>query len=620
MTRWIYRVDFAGLDAAGAETWFAYATEGYITSSAHPDWVNWTFSAQLAQPLLLRRDLYGQGRTHGDVQIAHGTVILNNSDGSLDSLLSYGFDSQKVQVFRIDPDNLDTDIEEFSGVMEQLVLDGNTVTILVRDKTYMLDQALQPTKYAGTNVLPAGLEGTANDIKGQPKPICLGTVFNIDPVLVNTSRLIYQFHDQALNSLTTTVYDKRSPLTFGRTISLAELQAGATIATVSSVTTGGSPDKVTCTAAHGFSSGDLVHVASTGSVPAPLVSTQYYYVHAPNTLDLVFYTSQADALIGHPLNWINLTSAGSGTITVAKNRTIQGGYDRCNSSGAYVRLGSEPTGRITMDATALPVGCASSVWDEVSFEVLARVTAFSGSFQNHITAASAAVDVGYYWKEEMTVYEAIREVMTDVNGSVNVYANQLSQVLVYVIRQRLEAPAAPAVLELGDSNIITGSLRRVQGGDRERGIPPWRVNVNYQRNRTVMSAADLSGVALSELAFAEREYRTVNDDNAAIQLKYPASPELTVDTTINTSAQAAGHASYLSDLLSTDRGTYLVETSLSEVQALTRSSPVNVKGLLLADVVRVTYPRFGLDAGKYLAVLGYTLDLKAGVAQLTLWG
>ncbi|WP_328716773.1 hypothetical protein VO226_16100 [Halomonas elongata] len=61
--------------------------------------------------------------------------------------------------------------------------------------------------YDGSNVLPDGLEGTEDDIAGEPKPQVWGEVRNATPVQVNTSKLIYQV--SSLSDCTVTaVYDK----------------------------------------------------------------------------------------------------------------------------------------------------------------------------------------------------------------------------------------------------------------------------------------------------------------------------------------------------------------------------------------------------------------------------
>lgn len=616
MTAWIYRVDFSGLDAAGASTSFSYATSGYTAPASHATKPSQWFDGRLDQPLLLRRDLYGQGRTYGDVQIPHGTVVLNNSDGGLDGLLAYGFDAQTIEVWKVDPADLATDLLEFRGSMEQVVLDEGSVTIRVRDVMYVFDRALQSTKYAGNNSLPNGLEGTSLDIVGLPKPIAIGSCFNLEPVLVNTSRFIYQWHD-GLYSLVSAahiiVYDKRSTLAQGISRALADFQAGSTDYTISSIDL--VTDIITFTGAHGFSTGDVAHVASTDTLPSPLVDTRYYYARNLSATTITLHNSEAGAIANTGRE--NLLSAGSGTITVAKNRTPYGRYDWCtDAAGSYVRLGLKPEGRVTMFVQQ----SASYKWYDVISTLANRFGTYS--IDRRVTAAAADFDVGHYWKEETTALRAIMEVLRSANASMQLYANRGASSPLYLSLQRLEVPGSPERVALDTDNIKEGTLRRGAPTDQLRGIPPWRVNVNYQKNQTIMTATDIAAAEVSQAAILNHAYLTDLLETAAIKLKYPAAAELIFDTAILDFASVRPHTAYLRTLyVNADRALYTAEVDLSVLESLLDTSGgLSIPGLLLNDVVKVTYPRFGLDSGKYLAVLGYTTDLKAGVAQLTLWG
>jgi hypothetical protein len=56
-----------------------------------------------------------------------------------------------------------------------------TLSVKLRDPHQALTLPLQKNKYGGTNVLPAGIDGTANDLKDQAKPLLYGRVLNIAP-------------------------------------------------------------------------------------------------------------------------------------------------------------------------------------------------------------------------------------------------------------------------------------------------------------------------------------------------------------------------------------------------------------------------------------------------------
>src|SRR5574340_223539 len=88
------------------------------------------------------------------------------------------------------------------------------IAIRIKNRQLELNTPIQTTKYAGTNSLPDGLEGVS-DIQGKSKPLLFGQCKNITPVLVNTSRLIYQVNDGAIITTNAAVYDNGVALTKG---------------------------------------------------------------------------------------------------------------------------------------------------------------------------------------------------------------------------------------------------------------------------------------------------------------------------------------------------------------------------------------------------------------------
>lgn len=178
---------------------------------------NTIYDARLKQPATMTRNLFGAGRTSGASQIGYGDLILRNGDGALDALLTYGLSGRALVIRRgavgaAYPGGFPI---QLACTMEQPEATGDDIVIKVRDGQLDLQRPYQPIKYAGNNSLPAGLEGVAGDLKGKPKPICLGTVLNVPPPCVNTSKLIYQVNNNPISSLGA-VYDAGAQLTIGR--------------------------------------------------------------------------------------------------------------------------------------------------------------------------------------------------------------------------------------------------------------------------------------------------------------------------------------------------------------------------------------------------------------------
>lgn len=159
-------------------------------------------------PGLGKFEAFTKGATGGVSTISRAKIELANPDGSLDYLVDYAFDGRSC-IVRLGqgPGAYPADfpiIETFT--MDQPVFDQGKISLSPRDRQADLDISLQSTLYAGSNVLPSGLEGTAADLKDKPKPVAFGAPRTVTPLCVNTSKLIYQAGDG--NADVSNVYDR----------------------------------------------------------------------------------------------------------------------------------------------------------------------------------------------------------------------------------------------------------------------------------------------------------------------------------------------------------------------------------------------------------------------------
>jgi len=202
----------AATDAAGTTTVLRYSSgTGYSDPSA----AGW-YEPRIVQPANLVRSMWSSGTTSGAVEVGYGELVLANIDGGLDALAGYGFDGRSFRLLvGDDRAAYNTFTLVLAGTMEQAVFTIGDVTVRVRDKLALLDQRrASPNLYGGTNSLPAGVDGTADDLRGRPKPKTWGRVLNVSPPNVNTSRLIYQVNDGAVQDVPA-VYDNGVSLTKG---------------------------------------------------------------------------------------------------------------------------------------------------------------------------------------------------------------------------------------------------------------------------------------------------------------------------------------------------------------------------------------------------------------------
>lgn len=220
----------AATDAGGTLQTLLVSDVGFSTTAT--DTPASTYSeGRLIDPGSLGLNLFGDGRTSGTTQLQLGEIVIGNVDGGLDAWRTYGFDGRAVIIRRGDegaayPAGFTTVLTAtVDGAIEATF---DTLTLRLRDRSFVFDQPLLTTRYLGTNSGATGVEGTASDIKGKVKPRVYGKVLNIEPVQVNSSKLTYQVSDRAVASFQA-VYDNGAAITAGANYATEALLTAAVV-------------------------------------------------------------------------------------------------------------------------------------------------------------------------------------------------------------------------------------------------------------------------------------------------------------------------------------------------------------------------------------------------------
>lgn len=195
-----------------------FSTQSYTTGPTDSP-ANTFYDGRIQQPANISRSCFSDAKTTGRTQIGYGDMVLVNNDGALDGLLDYSFAGRAITIKLgvVLPNSSGTVswVTVIKGTMEQAELSWQKVTIRVRDRQQDLAKPLQQLRYTGTNSLPNGLEGVAADLKGKPKPLIFGKVFNVAPPQVNTDRRIYQVHAGSALNAVLAAYDRGNLLSPG---------------------------------------------------------------------------------------------------------------------------------------------------------------------------------------------------------------------------------------------------------------------------------------------------------------------------------------------------------------------------------------------------------------------
>jgi hypothetical protein len=219
----------AAIDAAGTLTTLCLADSHFTTSPSDTP-ANTSFIQALSDPGSIGVHAYSDGKTTGGAtKLETGEIVVVNVGGRFDDWLDYGFDGRTVTIRYGEGGRYPEDFQTlFTGTLEgQPEVSFESLVFRLRDKQYLFSVPALITRYAGSNVLPLGFEGVPADVMGKVKPRVFGTVFNVSPVQVNTSKMTYQVSEGALASIGP-VYDGGLALTFGADFATKELLQAST--------------------------------------------------------------------------------------------------------------------------------------------------------------------------------------------------------------------------------------------------------------------------------------------------------------------------------------------------------------------------------------------------------
>jgi hypothetical protein len=278
-----------------------------------------------------------------------------------------------------------------------------------------------------------------------------------------------------------------------------------------------------------------------------------------------------------------------------------------NAAGSYIRLGAEPVGEVTVDATQ-----GGSAANRTAAQLMKQVLLKAGISSGDITAAdvtaldtAAAFEAGY-WVTDGTDTTGI-QVMDALANTVGAWwgVDRLGK---FRMGQLAAPHSANSIGTLGALDIT--KIDRVRSSDQGGGVPAWQVTLNYARMFTVQT--DLAAAVPTALkSDRAEEWRTVVSNDASVKTQWPKAQELKFDTHLISAADAATEAARRLGLYKVRRDTLQARCKLSDAMAA---------AIDLGTTVVVQLPRFGMSSGKAFLVTGIRTDLRNNTFDLTLWG
>jgi len=331
------------------------------------------------------------------------------------------------------------------------------------------------------------------------------------------------------------------------------------------------------------------------NVPAVLVSyaVLLWQVHDGPTESIAVFSAGAAITFG--TDHASLALLLAATVTAAT-------YDTCLATGHF-RLGSAPGASvITADVEGDDTGGTYAASVARIVERIAETRAgFSGAeidgdAFDDLHAANGAV-AGVWTGTDAATAADLFDRLCD---SIGAWWGFLRDGRLTV--GRLEAPADPAAASYDTLSIV--DLER-----RPQAIPPHRHVLTWRRNwRPFLPGEVAGGASAARREFLLAETRQETAEDAAVLTRHPLSEELRLETLLDAQAAGAAEAARLQALYGDDPCIY---------EARLKTPPF---ALRLGDVVEVTWPRWGMQAGKLLRVIGFAEVAAENEVTLTLWG
>jgi len=343
----------------------------------------------------------------------------------------------------------------------------------------------------------------------------------------------------------------------------------------------------------------------------PLLYGQVYNISPPcvNTSKLIYQVS--DLLINDVSatydRGVGLTKGSNYTdlSDMSNNAPASGNYRILKTStGSYFRLGSSPTGQITCDAVQ---GATSA--DRTAAQLVKAIAIKGGVSSGDVNASDVtALDtanssvVGVWIFGDESALSVIDQVAQSVGAWYGYDATGGFRMA------RFEAPSGAADIEINDDNIV--SIETIRPNDTDRGLPAYKVILNYAKNYTTQDSDIASSVTADRRSFLRYQFQSSYTEDATVKNQFLLASEITRDTLLVSSANASTEASRLLTLYKTNRYMYQVRIALDVTEHLPD----------LNDTANVTLDRFGLDSGKLFRIIGISSNYAINRATLTLWG
>lgn len=353
--------------------------------------------------------------------------------------------------------------------------------------------------------------------------------------------------------------------------------------------------------------------------PKPILKGKVENINPP----LVNTSKQTLQISHYQINSIDAVYAGGVSVTPGtahaslsdlQAATVSAGtydyYLGSLSDGAYLRIGSNITNTITVDATegnsdSDRTAAQIAKWFLLNPGLVDNADLNAASITDLDTANSAVVGI-WIGAEEKKMGEVLEEVLGSI-GATLIQDREGEYKLV-----RFESPSGSPLTTITKYKVIDNlnGVERLASNDFNDGISAPYCILNYRKNYTLQNEADLASAALTRMTYSKEEYRKVfSAEDADIVAKYLLAFPWEFFTLLTNATDAQTEVDRRQTLYGTRREIIRIRCE----NRFTSSVDLN-------SLIQVQLDAYDWSEGKLFRVIGVEEDFDANKTILTLWG
>lgn len=299
-----------------------------------------------------------------------------------------------------------------------------------------------------------------------------------------------------------------------------------------------------------------------------------------------------------------------------ESRTWKGDVD----SGAYVRLGSSPTGEVTASCDE-----ATSNANRRIARIVARMiegaTDLTVSTDDLTDFDDHAGSQGGYWSgtDEVILGAAVDQVLASIGAHWFGGKNGLIR-----IGWLADPMIGPVVGPFYQAQIT--DLQRITPSDAEGSTLIWSVTQHYAGLDTVLTGTQVAGsVSDARRAYLAHEYRSTTWDDEGVLFAHPSARTFEVFSAIYDQSQAGNEAKRVRNLRKEPREFFEMEIDGFDTDAvddLTASLELGSLVRILGDDASgaTAYPRYGIPMDQYYIIISLDTLPRQRAMKVGVWG